>query len=207
MEVHPSENESVQDRKIPLLRDVFTAFPGVPINLDVKTESTELLEKVETMIKEFDREAITPWGNFRDSVTQNCYAKNPNIPLFSSIRRVVLILLWFYTGLLPFIPIKESFFEILMPSTATKIFDLSERRSHLTWQHRALVWIIDLLLMRPMLFRHLQRRGIKVLVWVLNDNEDYERAFRLGADGIMTDFPTKLREYLDKNQSLLSKDE
>ena len=58
--------------------------------------------------------------------------------------------------------------------------------------------------MRPMLFRHLQRRGIIVFVWVLNEDEEYKRAFRLGADGVMTDFPTKLREFLDKNETLLS---
>ena len=34
------------DRRIPLLRDVFSAFPGVPINVDVKAESQELIDKV-----------------------------------------------------------------------------------------------------------------------------------------------------------------
>ena len=53
--------------------------------------------------------------------------------------------------------------------------------------------------MRPMLFRHLQRRGILVFVWVLKDDEDYERAYRLGADGVLSDFPAKLRNFLDKN--------
>lgn len=57
-----------------------------------------------------------------------------------------------------------------------------------------------------MLFRHLQRRGIKVLIWLLDEEENYERAFRLGANGIISDFPTKLRNYLDKNESLLVKD-
>jgi len=192
------------DRRIPLLRDVFTAFPNLPINVDVKTDNQELLDKVAAMIKEFDREEITPWGNFRETVNQKCFNKNPAIPLIFSMKRVAIALALFYTGLLPFIPLKESCFEILMPSTATKLFDLSDRVPRLTWKHRVLVWIIDLLLMRPMLFRHLQRRGMYVFVWVLNDDEDYERAYRLGADGVMTDFPTKLRSFLDKNESLLS---
>ena len=34
------------DRRVPLLRDVFSAFPTLPINLDVKTENPELLDKV-----------------------------------------------------------------------------------------------------------------------------------------------------------------
>lgn len=34
--------------------------------------------------------------------------------------------------------------------------------------------------------------------WVLNDKEDYKRAFEIGATGVMTDYPTKLRKFLDE---------
>jgi hypothetical protein len=36
-------------------------------------------------------------------------------------------------------------------------------------------------------------------LWVLNEEHEFERAFKLGATGVMTDFPTKLKEFLDKN--------
>lgn len=36
-------------------------------------------------------------------------------------------------------------------------------------------------------------------LWVLNSEEEFERAFKLGSTGVMTDFPTLLREYIDKN--------
>ena len=39
----------------------------------------------------------------------------------------------------------------------------------------------------------------QVYIWVLNDEEDFQRAFDLGATGVMTDFPTRLREFLDLN--------
>ncbi len=39
----------------------------------------------------------------------------------------------------------------------------------------------------------------QVYVWVLNDEEDFKRAFDLGATGIMTDYPTKLKEFMEKN--------
>ena len=90
------------------------------------------------------------------------------------MERVVNVLLLFYTGLLPFIPLKESCFEILMPSTETelvlllffilsifhcifhfeqwrtidtlvcRLFDLGVRLPSVTWKHRVLVWIVDL---------------------------------------------------------------
>ncbi|XP_015258158.1 PREDICTED: glycerophosphodiester phosphodiesterase domain-containing protein 1-like [Cyprinodon variegatus] len=55
------------------------------------------------------------------------------------------------------------------------------------------------LLMRKALFQHLTARGIQVYIWVLNDEEDFRRAFDLGATGVMTDFPTRLKEFMDRN--------
>ena len=36
-------------------------------------------------------------------------------------------------------------------------------------------------------------------IWVLNDDEDFQRAFDLGATGVMTDFPTKLKDFIERN--------
>ncbi len=64
---------------------------------------------------------------------------------------------------------------------------------------RLLIWLLDSLLTSRLLFRHLRKRGIHVYLWVLNDDDDYRRAFhRLGVDGVMTDYPTKLRRFLDE---------
>ena len=34
------------DRRIPLLREIFEAFGDVPINIDIKTNNDKLIEKV-----------------------------------------------------------------------------------------------------------------------------------------------------------------
>lgn len=39
----------------------------------------------------------------------------------------------------------------------------------------------------------------QVYIWVLNDEDDFQRAFDLGATGVMTDFPTKLKDFMDRN--------
>ena len=39
----------------------------------------------------------------------------------------------------------------------------------------------------------------QVFLWVLNNEEDFDRAFKFGVDGVMTDFPTKLSQYLEQN--------
>lgn len=38
----------------------------------------------------------------------------------------------------------------------------------------------------------------QVYVWVLNEDEDFQRAFDLGATGVMTDFPSRLRDFMDR---------
>ena len=45
---------------------------------------------------------------------------------------------------------------------------------------------------------------LKTYLWVLNEEEDFERGFRYGVTGVMTDFPTKLRQYLNKHPEYMS---
>ena len=38
--------------------------------------------------------------------------------------------------------------------------------------------------------------NFQVYVWVLNEEQEYKRAFDLGATGVMTNYPTKLKDFL-----------
>ena len=51
-----------------------------------------------------------------ESITSKCYKTNPNMPVFFSFRRSLFCVLSYYIGLLPFLPLKESCFEVMMPS-------------------------------------------------------------------------------------------
>ncbi|CAI5694299.1 lysophospholipase D GDPD1 isoform X2 [Oreochromis aureus] len=178
--------EGGEDKRIPLLRDVFDAFPNTPVNIDIK---------VSELVVKYDREHLTVWGNASNQIVKKCYKENPHIPVLFSLPRVLQLLGLFYTGLLPFVPIKEQFLEIPMPSIITKLQD----PSRLTRGQRFIAWLADTLLMRKALFDHLTARGIQVYIWVLNDEDDFQRAFDLGATGVMTDFPTKLKDFMDRN--------
>lgn len=184
-----------EDKRIPLLQDVFDAFPHTPINIDIKVNNDTLVKKVSALVTKYDRENLTVWGNASNQVVKKCYKENPRIPVLFSFPRVLQLLGLFYTGLLPFVPLKEQFLEIPMPSILTKLKD----PDGLTRSQRVIIWLADTLLMRKALFNHLTARGIQVYIWVLNDEEDFQRAFDLGATGVMTDFPTRLRDFMDKN--------
>lgn len=48
------------------------------------------------------------------------------------------------------------------------------------------------------LYRHLKARGNATLIWVLNDDADFDEVqsnFGSSLDGIMTDYPTKLSNW------------
>lgn len=45
-----------------------------------------------------------------------------------------------------------------------------------------------------------QKSGIPVVPWTLNSEEEWERAVAFGVDGIITDYPAKLVEYLKKRK-------
>ncbi|XP_059991081.1 lysophospholipase D GDPD1 [Lagenorhynchus albirostris] len=181
-----------KDNRIPLLKEVFEAFPNTPINIDIKVNNNLLIKKVSELVKQYRREHITVWGNASYEIVEKCYKENSEIPILFSLQRVLLILGLFFTGLLPFVPIREQFFEIPMPSIILKL-----KEPHtMSRSQKFLIWLSDILLMRKALFDHLTARGIQVYIWVLNEEQEYKRAFDLGATGVMTDYPTKLKDFL-----------
>ncbi|RXG60943.1 Glycerophosphodiester phosphodiesterase domain-containing protein 1 [Armadillidium vulgare] len=190
-----------EDRRFPLLQEVFELFPNTPINIDIKVNNDQLISKVNDLIKHHNREHITVWGNMKDIITQKCYKENPNICLLFSFRRTMTLVTLMYTGLLPFIPLKETHLEIFVPSHLVRIF-----RGHygLKWYQIAIAKIADALLIRKCLFNHLAKRGIQTYLWVMNTEEDFKMAYEAGAIGVMTDYPSKLRTFLDENPHYLS---
>ncbi|PIK59807.1 putative glycerophosphodiester phosphodiesterase domain-containing protein 1 [Apostichopus japonicus] len=180
-----------EDCQIPLLKKVFETFPNVAINLDIKEHNAELIEEVLEIIKKYDREEITVVGNVKESVTAAVRKKAPNIPTIFSSTGILKLILCCYTGLLPFVPLKDSFLEIPVGSVFRKVFGDAG-----PWYLHLLLRIYDGLLIRKFLFRHLQRRGIKVYLWVLNDEEEWRLAHKLEVDGVMTDYPTSLKEFV-----------
>lgn len=182
-----------EDCQIPLLTDVFKMFPDTPINLDIKLHDIELIDKVLDIIREYKREEITVVGNFRESVTAAVRKKAPDIPTIFSMSGILKLILLCYTGLLPFFPLRDSFLEVPVGKVLRREFGEAA-----PWYLHLLLSIYDGLLMRRFLFRHLQRRGVKVYLWVLNDEEGWRLAHKLAVDGVMTDYPKLLKAFVDE---------
>jgi hypothetical protein len=75
---------------------------------------------VNELIKKYNREHITVWGSFSESVTKKCYKINPNIERFFSLVGCLKVIVLMVSGLLPFVALKESYMEIIMPNFMLK---------------------------------------------------------------------------------------
>lgn len=64
---------SDEERRIPLLREVFEEFTDVPINIDLKENDSRLITAVSALINEFERADLTVWGSFNNDVCKECY--------------------------------------------------------------------------------------------------------------------------------------
>ncbi|XP_075850532.1 lysophospholipase D GDPD1 isoform X2 [Microcebus murinus] len=129
-----------KDNRMPLLKEVFEAFPNTPINIDIKVNNNVLIKKVSELVKQYKREHITVWGNASYEIVEKCYKENSDIPILFSLQRVLLILGLFFTGLLPFVPIREQFFEIPMPSILLKL----KEPDTMSRSQKFLIWLSDI---------------------------------------------------------------
>lgn len=181
--------------RMPLLDEVFKAFPDVWINIDIKAlpecGAAELVQLTHALIVKHGRQARTVWGSSKDVTNRACHAMDPSIPTYFSSRGVLKLLLLFYTGLLPFVPLHESFLEIPLLTAADLTMDPALRP-------KLLYAVVGWLIRSRALFWHLRRRGVSTWAWVYHTDEAYDVAFGLGVDGVMTDRPSHLRCYLDQ---------
>jgi len=180
---------------MPLLEEVFEAFPNTMVNIDCKQQSTELCEQVAALVQKHKRQHLTVWGSFSHANSQCLFRLDPSVPLFFSAQDVLWLLFAYFVGFLPFIRLKASYLEIpLLTRQLQENMTLSLGR--LTWKRRLLLALVRFFTTRKLLFAHLKLRGVRVLFWVLNTEQEFDEAFALGADGVITDFPTRLSKYL-----------
>jgi hypothetical protein len=105
-----------------LLEAVFERYPNKIINLDIKQNNDDLIHKVHSLIKKYEREELTIWGNFSGHVKKKCFSLNPSQPLIFSKEDVAKLIVAYLTGYLPFMEIKAAYLEIPVPVVMLKRF-------------------------------------------------------------------------------------
>ncbi|KTF80755.1 hypothetical protein cypCar_00023813 [Cyprinus carpio] len=209
------------DRNIALLEDVFRKFPQIAVNIEVKENNSMLIEKardylslplcsfilnnvifyelifqISDLVKKYNREAISVWASVDSTIMENCRKTNSSMPYMFTVKRALKMLLLYYTGLLPFVPLGESFLQFYLPQIINREY-IPE-----TWilRSRLVIFLIERLTLRKGMFKHLRDRGIQIHLFVCNEEQDIEAAFAAGATGVMTDYPTLLSNYIRRHK-------
>ncbi|KAJ3173882.1 Lysophospholipase D gdpd1 [Geranomyces variabilis] len=164
------------DTRIPLLSELLDEFPTYPMQIDVKLGSERLVQKLGTMIRERQKQQTTVWGSFRNPQNAWCKTHFPDIPRFFALRRLFAALCMYSVGMIHRMEFDEA--ALIMPNV------------------RWLMW--------PGFARALNERGIPVIVFGVpgggaNTVEVWEQIRAFGANGICSDRPTALQEWLKNN--------
>lgn len=169
---HLTISESMQVC-IPLLKEVFEAFSETPINIDIKVNNSVLIKKASELVKQSKREHLTA------GQCQLCNCRK--------VLQRVLILGLFFTGLLPFLPIREQFlkFQCLLSYWCWKSHTLCPKV--VSFPSGFLIPVNAESFIQP---PHCLGHPSICL-------HEYKRAFDLGAAAVMTDYPTKLKDFLN----------
>ncbi|KAJ3015859.1 Lysophospholipase D gdpd1 [Thoreauomyces humboldtii] len=162
--------------RIPLLTELLDEVGSYPIQLDVKLGTQELVQKTSDILIRYNKQTSTVWGSFREPQNSWCRSINPSIPSFFTLRRLLRTFLAWSVGLMRFVDVVDS--ALIMPNVK---------------------WF-----MWPGFASALNRRGVAVIVFGipgggLNDEVNWEKARRFGANGICSDRPTALQKWLRNN--------
>ena len=165
--------------RIPLLSQIFTEFPGYPIQIDVKSGSEDMIRQVGNMIIDDKRQNITIWGSFRQSQHTYCVQHfGVTIPIFFSASRLFMYRFLYSLGLQNQMNIYES--AAIMPNFT--------------------------FLMNKGFIENLNTRGVSVIVFggdgsgSIDSESKWKICQESGANGICSNSPTQLKEWLAVNK-------
>lgn len=196
---------------IPRLEEVFEEFPDTIINVDIKSAgNAAAVHKTLELCRKYDRFNRTIFGGFDQPTLDLIKTSEANAIVSVGPKRAMILLLAYHTGILPFIPIWERAWEF--PVVRYYFFSWLQKEGSLKWKEK-LPWkflsrLIELVLYLyallafklttdPGFIAALKRRGLVTFGWVANTPEEFRDGFcRVGCDGLMTDKPALLAEWL-----------
>lgn len=167
---HPYRGRGV---RIPTLAEVFEAFPGVPLNIEVKQHGAEV---VAAFFAEVDRHGARERvlaAAYEASIMEALRAAAPDVPSSLSSEEVAVFVGRCFS---------DSLDGYQAPGRALQVPPTHEGIEIVT----------------PTFVRAAHDFGMEVHVWTINDEDEMERLLDLGVDGLMSDYPEPARAVLDK---------
>ncbi len=160
-DVYPYRGEGLV---VPTLQEVLEAFPGVGVNLDMKSADPRVPEVTCAVIRAADREASVMAASFLDDNLRRFRELCPDVATSAGPDEVRSFYVFNLLGLGRW------------TSPAADAFQVPVRQGSIQ-------------IVAPRMVRGLQERNVRLDVWTINDEAEMRRLLDLGVGGLITDRP------------------
>jgi glycerophosphoryl diester phosphodiesterase len=166
----PSRGKGI---RIPTLREVAERFPDVPFNIEIKQSEPGIEREVFKLLETLGHAALVLLAAESDS-------------LMDRIRRV--------SGPFPTNFASSEVLEFLQRVNSGKWEDYTPPSRALQIPEK----YHDIVLVSRDSLEAAHHLGIEVHVWTVNEENDMSRLLKMGVDGVMTDFPGRLKKVIEE---------
>ncbi len=165
---HPFRGKKME---IPTLREVFTKFTNIPLNIDIKNPQSVAVTALVSLIEEYEREDLVIIGSFHDHQIRNFRKLKPDVLTAAGPKEIKNFLYTMKFRLTKLLRPKYNVFEV--PLTVER-----KKRSFG--------------LVTPKFIQKSHDKGISIMVWTVNNQKIMKKLIQNGVDGIFTDDPQLL---------------
>lgn len=158
---------------IPTLEAVFTAFPNIPLNVEIKQREPSIVANLCALIREHNRQDSILIASFHPETMLDFRRQCPEIATSATEPEIR-----------PFFVLNRLFLDAVYRPPA-EAFQVPEQSGGLH-------------VVTERFIRGAHRHNVQVHVWTVDETEDMERLLRLGVDGIITDRPDRLLTLLGR---------
>lgn len=167
---HPFRGRGIT---IPTLAEVLEAFPGVPLNIEVKHDDGTTVERFFDVLDRHGARDRVLAAAYEDPIVRRLRAVAPDVlSSLSGDEVFAFFAAWMSGGLGGWTP----------PGKAFQVPPDHEGMEIVT----------------PDFVRAAHSLGMEVHVWTINDEAEIDRLLDLGVDGIMSDFPARARRVFER---------
>jgi glycerophosphoryl diester phosphodiesterase len=164
-----------QGIQVATLDEVFTAFPDMLFNIEIKQFNPPIAQPLCTLIRAHGLQDRVLVASFFPQVMQEFRQACPEVAVSGSENEIQL------------------FF------AASKLF-LHSAFTPSSHAYQVPEYHDNIHLVTAGFVHAAHNRNVEVHVWTVNDKEDMQRLARLGVDGIITDYPDRLLEVLGRGE-------
>ncbi len=158
---------------VPTLEEVFTVFPNVTMNIEIKQADPSIAASFCQLIRDYGKTEQVLVASFDEEVIQEFRLACPEVATSASQNEVVVLF------------VLSKLFLDATYSPAAQAVQVPEYQGSLH-------------VLTPRFVDAAHSRHLQVHAWTINDVVDMERLVALGVDGIITDYPDRLLKLLGR---------